>query len=247
MITRNARQSRDMEQMILDYGGEPVQVPLMTYEPVLFDKNDKCQLLNDIKSSDWLVFTSGNTVKFFFDLVDPQKDLHQVKIAAVGVKTKAVLETYDLKVDFVPNTFTADALADIFCKDGSKRGSVFIPMGQLAKAKLKSQLTEAGFKVKTKVVYNTMINKASQQLLTDLVFGDKIDVITFASPSAVTFFTELLKGYDYHNLLRNKVIACIGAVTAEQAASYGFRPSVVPEHYTGKELIQAVAKFYMEE
>lgn len=246
LITRSREQSKGMKQSVLAFGGQPILAPVMAFERMSLSEKEQERFLKEVGNSNWIIFTSANSVTFFFDYIDP-REVSQIKIAAVGMATKEVLKGYGLVADFIPDRYTADAFAANFIERQPSGQSVFLPQGQLAKPNLKNQLIDAGFRVTTVPVYSTVINRGSQALLIKLIEEKALDVVTFTSPSAVNFFIELVNGSDWEYLLKDTVIACIGSVTAEYVETRGLMPTVVPEEFTSQKLIEAVTHYYMEE
>jgi uroporphyrinogen-III synthase len=68
------------------------------------------------------------------------------------------------------------------------------------------------------------------------------DAITFTSPSTVSNFAALVGAKDLSNLLKNTLVACIGPVTAEAAASYGLGRVIQPEKYNANSLVESIVK-----
>lgn len=63
----------------------------------------------------WLVFTSANGVRLFFEVLKEQKidlrRLHACKFAVIGTATAAALSNHGIQADLCPETFTTAALA----------------------------------------------------------------------------------------------------------------------------------------
>ncbi len=74
---------------------------------------------------DWLVFSSGNGVRYFFErLFRNGRDarlLGNARIAAIGPATAQELENYRLRADLVPGEFRAEALADALAAEAAGR------------------------------------------------------------------------------------------------------------------------------
>ena len=75
---------------------------------------------------DWLVFSSGNGVRWFLDrLLAGGGDLRRlggVKLAAIGPGTAAELANYRLKADLVPAEYRAESLAEALLPPARRAG-----------------------------------------------------------------------------------------------------------------------------
>ncbi|MFC7393733.1 uroporphyrinogen-III synthase [Scopulibacillus cellulosilyticus] len=248
LITRAKEQAASMVQAIEENGGVPVVIPVLSFEPAPLSAFEQQKLIDTFKKCEWLIFTSVNSIKYFFHFADDAKDfLENVKIAVVGKKTREVLKDYGFSPDLIPETYTAEALARDLIKHENQPQSVLIPSGQLAKPYLREKLSEAGFDVKSFVVYHTVKNQASSPALIKMMIHKQLDVITFTSPSSIDFFIELLGCSNWQSLVNNKVVACIGQVTAQAARAKGIKVQVTPDHFTAKSLVDTIADYYLEE
>jgi uroporphyrinogen III methyltransferase/synthase len=76
--------------------------------------------IDDISKYDWLVFTSSNGVKCFFNRFFEReidiRELKGVRICAIGKKTAGEVRRLGLKVDLVPGKYRAEGLIEAFLK-----------------------------------------------------------------------------------------------------------------------------------
>ncbi|MBM7644733.1 uroporphyrinogen-III synthase [Scopulibacillus daqui] len=248
LITRAQEQARPMIKAIEKNGGEPVVIPVLAFRPAPLSIHEQERLIDALKKTDWIVFTSANSIKYFFYFAGHAKHLlEHIKIAVVGKKTEEVLKDYGFSPELVPETYTAEALAQNLIKHENPHQSVLLPLGQLAKPILKETLKEAGFNIKDVVVYHTVKNEASRPALINSMIQNQLDVITFTSPSSIHFFIELLSPHDWKTFINHKVVACIGKVTADAALSKGIRVQAVPKDFTAQSLVAAIAEYYLGE
>ncbi|HUA76194.1 MAG TPA: uroporphyrinogen-III synthase, partial [Acetobacteraceae bacterium] len=84
-------------------------------------------VLAEFGSYDWIVFTSANGVRHFFDALfevnDDIRMLGMIRIAAVGEGTANHLRALHLRIDLQPKTATADALAQALVDTGGIENS----------------------------------------------------------------------------------------------------------------------------
>lgn len=242
-ITRSVAQSQDFAAGISENGGIPVVCPLLKLNQVTLSDVDIKRCISELIASEWVVFTSANALKFLlkYPVIDILK---KKKCAVVGIKTMAVLKKHDLSVALIPDRFTAEHLADALIQHAVPGTEIFFPTGNLADPALINQLTGAGMKVRKWMMYETIADERSVQRLKELIAFNKIDVLTFFSPSAVRFFSRTITDMDHCAL---PVIACVGKVTANEAQAFGIPVSIVPDRYTGEELIRAIGSYFKED
>src|SRR6185312_13597199 len=87
------------------------------------DKEMLHDVLSELGSYDWAAFTSVNGVKYFFEeflrIYDDIRALGQLRMACVGEATADAIRAYHIKVECIPETATAEALADALIATGS--------------------------------------------------------------------------------------------------------------------------------
>lgn len=247
LVTRSSEQAKSFSQKIIKYGGESLEIPLISVTPYLSDQVR--QVLLQISNYNWLVFTSANGVKIFFKIFEELKlswfTLHKrPAIAVVGKKTAQELERFGIKPDIIPSHFDAFHLSkQLIQQINANNETVLLVRGNLARPELPQQLQEFGLSYTDLVIYKTGINQDAQQKLNDSVLHKKIDFITFTSPSTVDAFTTLLQSIDWKAYIERIGVVCIGPVTREAAEEAGFKNILTPNNeYT----IDAMLKVMIE-
>ncbi|MDD9147710.1 uroporphyrinogen-III synthase [Sporolactobacillus sp. CQH2019] len=244
LVTRAVHQSASMCARIRRFGGEPVVVPVISYRKAELTEEDRRVWLDSVRMADWIVLTSKNALDFFMDTLDDPGRLKGVRLAAVGKKTGRALETRGLKADFVPERFTVRGVADAFRNGRLKAARIAVPLGSMADTSWFAELRNSGIAVTGQVLYETVPDVSSGRRLADTVAAPGVDAVTFASPSAVRFFTELLDEPLWRKVLESCTVAAIGTATARALESLGYPPDVVPEKFTAPDMIDALADYY---
>ena len=102
---------------------------------------------------------------------------------------------------------------------------VLFPAGSLARSALETLLQEVGARVERVEAYRTsIVPPDSGRVRADLANG--VDVVTFASPSAVQSLSKALAG-DWPEVLDHCMIAAIGPTTREALVKAGVGASRV--------------------
>lgn len=226
LITRSANQTEDFINQLHDLGADTISLPLIENTPI---NKDGLRTIFSSKNFDWLIFTSTNAVKFFFECIEPKNVKN--KIAVVGEKTKRGVEKYGMKVDFTPTQFTAKQLAKELPIE--KNYSILIPRSNLAKNDIVEILKNRSCSVEALTIYINNSIKYSKNELSN-IFNQKIDYITFTSGSSVKYFAEL--GIE----LNNEKVVCIGPETAKVAKKSNFPISAIANPHTTEGMIESI-------
>ncbi|TGA97004.1 uroporphyrinogen-III synthase [Sporolactobacillus shoreae] len=244
LVTRAPHQSAAMSARIRKYGGEAVHVPLIDYCQAPLSPEERRNWLEAVQQADWVILTSQNSLDFFMQVLDRRERLHASKIAVVGKKTGEYLKSYGLRADFIPETFSAQGLLDAFSSKQLHAERIVAPLGSLSDGLWLEKLKDLGIKVTSCVLYQTVPNTLSKVPLEEIVASSELSAITFASPSAVRFFTELLPESVWRGAMKRCAIAVIGPTTAQVLKALGYPPDVIPARFTASEMIDALANYY---
>ncbi|KAB2444992.1 uroporphyrinogen-III synthase [Bacillus luti] len=238
LITRAQHQAKQMSVAVKEKSGIPLEIPLLRMEGM--SSRQIQHIAKQLNSYDWVIFTSKNGVAFFLDSLK-KKLPATIKIAAVGVKTKLELEKRGYQVAFVPTSFVAEVFAEEFIKKLSGNERILFPKGNLARDVIPVALRGRGISLDELIVYGTKVNVEKRQELIASLEVEKIDIITFTSPSTVTSFVHLLEGTNWREWTKKCTIACIGPITEKEAILY-FPHVIVPKEYTVEALLQCICE-----
>jgi uroporphyrinogen-III synthase len=226
LVTRSANQVEDFINQLEALGANTITLPLI--ENTAINQHDLTKKVAE-NNYDWIIFTSVNAVKFFFDTIPP--DNITSKIAVVGKKTKAALKKYDIAVNFIPSEFTAKHLATEIPLEANQR--ILIPRSNLAKNDIVEILESKNCDIETISIYeNNSIRYSSEKL--EKIFSQKIDYISFTSGSIVQSFVDL--GI---TLNETKVI-CIGPETAKIAKQMNLEVAAIANPHTIEGMVKAI-------
>ena len=111
VITRSPEQAAELAIPLAKLGATPIYFPAITFAPL--DALELDEQLTRLNQYDWLIFTSGNAVRFFLQRLDRGnwRLTERLKVAAVGSATVKKLVERGIAVDFLPEQFTGEQLA----------------------------------------------------------------------------------------------------------------------------------------
>ncbi len=245
--TRGKKQAAEFSMKITAAGGTPIELPLLTFEKpknTTIIKNTLCNL----KSYDWLIFTSKNGVDSFFDFYnqvveEAGMNLPLPKIAVVGTKTEKALLTKGYKPELVPEEFIAEGLFKSL-KPFVKKGARFLlARGNLARSYLVDELIRHGAEATDLVVYETVGDSREKERLITLLKDKQIDIITFTSPSTVKQFYKMVEQLEWQLWTKNLIFACIGPETEKCAKQLHIPIHICPAHYTIDHLLTEIVDY----
>jgi uroporphyrinogen-III synthase len=97
------------------------------------------------------------------------------------------------------------------------------------------------------VAYRTVLIDPEREGEPDIyrmLLDRQIHVVTFTSPSAVRSFVSTVGAEPAADLLATTVVAAIGPVTAEAAAQYNIRTTILPAEYNISALADAIVRHF---
>jgi uroporphyrinogen-III synthase len=244
LVPRGKKEAKAFSALVEKYGGVPMEIPLLSFRPVV-PSEKMIEILHNINTYDWLIFTSNVTVETFLATANDGFD-QLPRIAVIGKRTEEVLINRGYKVDFVPDEYVAEGFVREFSPLVQKDMKVLIPKGNLARDYIAESLTAAGALVDELVVYETYVPEESKSQLKDAISEKQIDIFTFTSPSTVDHFMEVINENGLHQFLDDCLISCIGPITKERIESVGLRVHVIPETYTVEDMLKKMI-IYLEQ
>ena len=247
IITRARAQASDLVSKLARLGAQCIEIPTIKIVPPE-DITPLKKSIENINNYDWLVFTSVNGVKFFFDtLFDMGKDvrvLGHLKFACIGPVTKERLKDYGIISDILPETYRAESVVDSFSTFKIKNQKILLPRAKKARTILPEELTKMGALVDEVIAYETLLDIQEKEELISLLKNNKIDAVTFTSSSTVSNFMALLDSENSTKLLKDVVTASIGPITSETGTTFNIKPDIEAQKYTIQGLVDSLLAYY---
>jgi uroporphyrinogen-III synthase len=183
-------------------------------------------VLTEFGSYEWLIFTSANGVKYFFEeFIRVHVDIRAlglIRIAVVGEATAAAVHELHLRVDLQPKKASAEELAkELVSREAMDSAKVLVVTGNRNREVLVDKLHEARTIVDRLVVYRTVEADASADpVATDFrVHG--ADAILFASPSAAQSFFDQAAALKLEARAKRPLAGSIGPSTTATMKQLG--------------------------
>ncbi|OHE25212.1 MAG: uroporphyrinogen-III C-methyltransferase [Syntrophus sp. RIFOXYC2_FULL_54_9] len=245
VITRPEAQAEELSELLRRKGARVIPFPVIRIAPPeTWEELDGA--IDRLESYRWIIFTSANGVAFFFRRLRERgrdiRDLKGIRIATIGPATASAVEALGIRVDLVPEEFISEGVVKAFAGADLRGSRVLIPRAKEARDVIPEGLAAMGATCDIATTYRTVRSDRDASELAPLFDDEKVDVITFTSPSTVANFLRIM-GPDFH--LPAKVrIACIGPVTEAAARKAGLPVDILQERYTIPGLVDALVAFF---
>jgi uroporphyrinogen III methyltransferase / synthase len=239
VVTRAAHQSGDLTRRLVTQGAKVIDLPTICMRPVVGEEQEAADAaLRDLAGQQYhaVVFTSANAVRFFAERwqaltlarLDPS-----ISVFAVGPATAKEVRRCGMPVTAIAEEAIGESLVNCICQVmGSSLGGrrFLLPRAREGRRNVIAQLEERGAEIRSLTIYETVPIADGFQLPVD----QRVDWITFASPSAVHGFLSRFV------VPAGAKVACIGPVTAEAARNNGLEVAVVSNVHTAAGLVAAI-------
>jgi uroporphyrinogen-III synthase len=241
-VTRALSQSEELAAPLRAEGATVHVCPLIRIEGNV-DAAEWRRVRERLMGYTWLVFTSANGVERFVQLLHEANiapaALTGCRVACVGPATANVAQARGFSVSLIPDQYlgavVADALADAGPLVGEK---ILIARAAGGGAELPAGLRARGAEVDDFELYRSVADDAGARSLRTLMSSGNVDLLTFTSGSAVTYFVEKIGNP------ADTAVAVIGPSTAQVARRLGLRVDIEADPHTTAGLIKAIIDYY---
>lgn len=225
VITRPRDQGAAWRQRLESLGAGVLELPLISVRKNV-DLEILAEVLGEFGSYEWLIFTSANGVRYFFEeFIRVHTDIRAlglVRIAAVGEATAAAVRELHLRVELQPKKANAEELARALIeRESMDSAKVLVVTGNRTREVLVDLLHEARAIVDRLVVYrNEETDLAADPVAKDFT-ARGADAILFASPSAAQSFFDQAAALQLAPKARRPLTGSIGPTTTAAMKQLG--------------------------
>lgn len=245
LITKSKAEAEKSLSQLTGLGAEVVYFPTIKVVP-LTHSPELTEALNMFGRFDYLVFTSTNAVEVFMDIAKQKSlNLSKLKIAVVGKSTSEECENLGIKVDLIPDEFSAEGLLYKFSEFDLTNKKIFIPGSSLASGELNMGLSELGAQVHSVPIYDVVKNdlanlKSEYQRIQKKHPG----IFVFTSPSSFSNFLKLMNVTDTEKFFGKSIICSIGTTTEKSIRERGLVVHIVPGVFSLHGVVDAIIKYF---
>ena len=192
VVTRTRSGNSVLRHKLQSLGAEVIELPLINVVPDV-DRDLLVEIFGELGSYDWIVFTSANGVRIFFEHFyagfQDVRSLGLLRFACVGDATAAEIRRHRVAVECQPKIATAEALAEALIETGSLDSAKVVAVtGNLNRDTLVKKLEAAQAIVDLLPLYRTEKLDLSENAAAHDFRERGADAVLFASSSAVEAF-----------------------------------------------------------
>jgi uroporphyrinogen III methyltransferase/synthase len=248
VVTRAPEQAQELVRLLEQFGAEVLLLPMVNFVPPQnwLDLDASLRALGEF---DWILFTSQNAVRFVcrrcaeLGLVIGSLQSPRPLVAAVGPATARAARNEGLRVDFVAEGRTGEALGRELLN--SLEGcSVLLPRSDQGDDRLSKVLHEGGARVTEVVAYRTALPEKLDAGILQRIRRGEVNAIVFASPSAFHNLSAFIEPSELARLSTAIQFAAIGPSTAQALRESGVQVEVEANESSAAGIADAIAGHY---
>ena len=244
VVTRAREQAGPLCDQLERLGAEVIALPLIRItaaaDPVIRE-----DVFGEIGSYEWLVFSSANGVRYFFEAFFSKfSDIRAIggaRIAAVGPATAAAIKQLHLAVDVMPAEHVGEALADALIGQQTMDSvKILVVTGDRNRDVIVQRLSDARAIVDQFPVYKTESANLSADPAAENFRQSGADAILFTSSSGVHSFVDQAGVLALAKGAPQPIAGSIGPVTSEAMRKVGMPIGFEAHESTIEGLVRAL-------
>lgn len=218
-VTRTRTGNSVLRTKLEHLGAEVIDLPLINVVPDV-DRDTLVEVFAELGSYDWIVFTSANGVRIFFEhfhqAFKDVRSLGLLRFACIGDATAREIRKHRIEVECQPSVATAEALAESLIETGSLDSAKVITItGNLNRDVLVKKLEAARAIVDTLPLYRTEKLDLSRHAAAQDFRDRGADAVLFASSSAVQAYAEQQEALALQDGAAQPLMGSMGPQTSE--------------------------------
>lgn len=243
LVTKSRQDSERFLKLLVEEGAEIIYFPTIKVVPVV-DSPELNNALHMFGKFDYLIFTSSNAVEVFTKIAERNGlDLSKIKVVAVGKITAEKCESFGIKINIIPDEFSARGVINKFSELDLSGKKIFVPCSTLSRNELNFGLTELGAEVFSVRIYDVLQNDLNAlQSEYEQINRTPPDILIFTSPSSFDNFRKLPGVEDRY--FERSLICAIGSTTEQAIRDYGLVVHIVPKIFSLQGAAEAIIKYF---
>ena len=241
LVTRGGGQGEVFSAMIRKRGGIPVAFPTVRLAPP-DDPAPLHEAISRLATFDWILFTSANAARFFFECA-AERGLRVipagVRVASVGPGTTREIGRHGAPVHLEAKRQTAEGLVEALAEEGFAGKRFLFPRAKEGRETIPEEIGARGGAVDVVTAYRNDLPPADGKTAGEIGESPP-DVCTFASPSAFRNFFLLLGEDRASFVLSRSRVAVIGEVTARSVRERNLPVDIMPATFTLAGMLEAI-------
>ncbi len=247
VVTRPACRSRGFYDKLVELGAYVLPIPAIEYEEIE-DYREFDEAISEMIEGryDWVIFTSQKSVEVLLErlreLNIDVRGLAGVKIGVIGRATAELFRRYFVRVDLMPRKYVSESLGRALIEIGIEGKRVLMFRTDVGTDELSEMLEGAGADVRKVLSYKVRVeDEISPVVLADMERIEKVDWVTFTSPSVVRGFWGLMERYGLSAKVEGAKFVSIGPVTTKELIAVGKSVFAEAEEHTIEGMIKIMS------
>jgi len=248
VVTRPREEAGPAAASLEILGAEVLVAPTIQIRP-LDDPGPLDAAIDRLADYDWLVFTSGNGVRFLLERLETRgrdlRALGHLQLAAIGPATARALARYHLKADLVPESYRSESLASALAIVARGR-RILLARADRGRTVLKQTLEQLA-DVDQVAVYRNLDAESLPEPVIERIIDGTVDWITVTSSAITTRLHDLLPESARDRVGRDVRLASLSPVTSETAVALGWNVALEAVEFTWEGLVAAMVEMVAQE
>ena len=225
VLTRPREQAVEWRQKLEALGASVLELPLIRVSKDI-NPSILAEVFQELGGYEWIIFTSTNGVKYFFEEFDRIHDdiraFGLMRIAVVGEATAAAIRERHLRVEVQPKKANAEELAKALVeRESMDSAKILVVTGNRNREALVQKLEAARAIVDCLPVYKTEEADLGKDPVAVDFRAHGADAILFASPSAAQSFFDQAAALKLGPKARRPLAGSIGPSTTATMKQLG--------------------------
>jgi uroporphyrinogen-III synthase len=248
VATRAPEQAGELVRELNARGAEVLLFPMVRFAPPE-DWVPLDQVLLRLGEFGVVIFLSANAVRYVFErcrhlgVKFGAGQGARPFVAAVGLTTERALTEEGTRADYVGSDRTGESLARELMPRIAK-SSVLLPRSDRRNEAVPLALREMGASVTEVIAYRTTLPDHIDEAAVERIRRGAVDVVMFASPSAVQNFVATVGGDDVAKIAKRVHFAVIGPTTAQSLRDANLPVAIEAAESSAHGLADAIERFY---
>jgi uroporphyrinogen III methyltransferase/synthase len=242
VITRPIEEVPRSAAVLEAMGAEVLVAPTVLILP-LQDPTPVNDAIDRLQDYDWLVFTSANGVRFFFEqLLAGGTDIRAVgslRLATIGPGTAEALFRYHLRADLVPESYRSEALAEALKSQAAGR-RILLARADRGRSLLLDELRKVA-DVDQVSVYRNVDAESLPEAVVERISAGTVDWVTVTSSAIAGSLYSLLPEAARSRVGRETRLASLSPVTSATLERLGWNATVEASIYNWNGLIRVLS------
>lgn len=249
VATRAPEQAGELVRELNARGAEVLLFPTVRFAPPE-DWTPVDQALQRLGEFGIVIFLSANAVRYVFEhcrhLGVKFGQAGRPFVAVVGPTTERALIEEGSRADYVGSDRTGESLAKELRARVAKT-SVLLPRSDRGNEAISLALREMDASVTEVIVYRTTLPDNIDDDVVERIRRGGVDVVMFASPSAVQNFVTIIGGENVAKVAKRLHFAAIGPTTAQSLRDVNLTVAIEAMEPSAHGLAESIERFYVKQ